>query len=115
MRRSSPALANALEWRGPMTRQRPSMRSCVATSRDEPNLRKRVTACAHPDFAPKTCALPRRDRLRRVRLENIDGGTLELDGRDITRLASSKRDLAMVFQSYALYPHMSVAENMSFA
>jgi len=48
-------------------------------------------------------------------LENIDGGTLELDGRDITRLASSKRDLAMVFQSYALYPHMSVAENMSFA
>jgi len=34
---------------------------------------------------------------------------------DITRLASSKRDLAMVFQSYALYPHMSVRDNMSFA
>ncbi len=48
-------------------------------------------------------------------LEPIDGGTLILDGRDITRLASSKRDLAMVFQSYALYPHMSVADNMSFA
>jgi multiple sugar transport system ATP-binding protein len=48
-------------------------------------------------------------------LTEIDRGTLFLDGRDITRLASSKRDLAMVFQSYALYPHMSVADNMSFA
>jgi multiple sugar transport system ATP-binding protein len=48
-------------------------------------------------------------------LEHIDGGTLQLDGRDITHLPSSKRDLAMVFQSYALYPHMSVFENMSFA
>ncbi len=48
-------------------------------------------------------------------LEQIDGGTLSLEGRDITHLPSSKRDLAMVFQSYALYPHMSVFENMSFA
>jgi len=48
-------------------------------------------------------------------LEHIDGGTLRLDDRDITHLPSSKRDLAMVFQSYALYPHMSVYENMSFA
>lgn len=48
-------------------------------------------------------------------LEQIDGGELVLDGRDITKLPSSKRDLAMVFQSYALYPHMSVFENMSFA
>jgi multiple sugar transport system ATP-binding protein len=48
-------------------------------------------------------------------LTEIDAGSLRLDGRDITRLASSKRDLAMVFQSYALYPHMSVADNMSFA
>ena len=48
-------------------------------------------------------------------LEQIDGGKLMLDGRDITDQPSSKRDLAMVFQSYALYPHMSVYENMSFA
>ncbi len=48
-------------------------------------------------------------------LTEIDGGSLHLDGRDITKLASSKRDLAMVFQSYALYPHMSVFDNMSFA
>ena len=48
-------------------------------------------------------------------LEAITEGSLMLDGRDITHTASSKRDLAMVFQSYALYPHMSVYENMSFA
>jgi multiple sugar transport system ATP-binding protein len=48
-------------------------------------------------------------------LTEIDGGSVQLDGRDITKLPSSKRDLAMVFQSYALYPHMSVYDNMSFA
>ncbi len=48
-------------------------------------------------------------------LTEIDGGSVRLDGRDITKLASSKRDLAMVFQSYALYPHMTVYDNMSFA
>ncbi|MBL8387643.1 MAG: ABC transporter ATP-binding protein [Hydrogenophaga sp.] len=48
-------------------------------------------------------------------LEHIDGGRLVLDNKDITHAPSSKRDLAMVFQSYALYPHMSVYENMCFA
>ena len=48
-------------------------------------------------------------------LESCTGGNIELDGRDITEVASSKRDLAMVFQSYALYPHMTVADNLSFA
>lgn len=48
-------------------------------------------------------------------LESSSGGSINLDGRDITELASSKRDLAMVFQSYALYPHMTVADNLSFA
>ena len=48
-------------------------------------------------------------------LENVDVGRIVLDGRDITRLPSAQRDLAMVFQSYALYPHMTVADNMSFA
>ena len=48
-------------------------------------------------------------------LENVSGGAIRLDGQDLTDLPSSKRDLAMVFQSYALYPHMSVFENMSFA
>jgi len=48
-------------------------------------------------------------------LETLDAGRIVLDGRDISRLPSAKRDLAMVFQSYALYPHMTVADNMSFA
>src|ERR1700712_362890 len=48
-------------------------------------------------------------------LEGVTAGTLSLDGRDITDVPSSKRDLAMVFQSYALYPHMTVFDNMSFA
>ena len=48
-------------------------------------------------------------------LEHITSGGLVLDGRDITHMPSGQRDLAMVFQSYALYPHMSVYDNMSFA
>ncbi|MDM0080994.1 sn-glycerol-3-phosphate ABC transporter ATP-binding protein UgpC [Variovorax sp. J31P179] len=48
-------------------------------------------------------------------LESITSGRLLLDGKDITQTPSGKRDLAMVFQSYALYPHMSVFDNMSFA
>ena len=48
-------------------------------------------------------------------LEPVSSGALSLDGRDITHLPPGKRDLAMVFQSYALYPHMSVYDNMSFA
>lgn len=48
-------------------------------------------------------------------LEVINGGELVLDGKDITTTPPSQRDLAMVFQSYALYPHMTVEDNMSFA
>ena len=48
-------------------------------------------------------------------LETLTAGSINLDGRDITRLPSAQRDLAMVFQSYALYPHMTVFENMSFS
>ena len=48
-------------------------------------------------------------------LEPITSGQLMLDGKDITSVPPGKRDLAMVFQSYALYPHMSVSDNMSFA
>ena len=48
-------------------------------------------------------------------LEQITSGNLILDGQDITKTPSGKRGLAMVFQSYALYPHMTVYDNMSFA
>jgi len=47
-------------------------------------------------------------------LESISGGTIHIGGRDVTDLAPSERDLAMVFQSYALYPNMTVRENMDF-
>jgi len=48
-------------------------------------------------------------------LENTSGGSIVLDGRDVTQAAPKHRDIAMVFQNYALYPHMTVAENMSFS
>ncbi len=47
-------------------------------------------------------------------LENIDQGEIFLDQKLINNLIPSKREIAMVFQSYALYPHMNVFENMSF-
>ncbi len=45
-------------------------------------------------------------------LEAADRGRVLLDGRDVTRIRPADRNLAMVFQSYALYPHLTVAENM---
>ncbi|WJV54728.1 ABC transporter ATP-binding protein [Prodigiosinella aquatilis] len=48
-------------------------------------------------------------------LEQQDNGQILLDGEDISRQAPGRREMAMVFQSYALYPHMTVAENMGFA
>ena len=47
-------------------------------------------------------------------LETPDSGTVAFDGRDVTHLAPEKRNAAMVFQSYALFPHMSVFENVAF-
>ena len=47
-------------------------------------------------------------------LESISAGNINIDGRSINDLHPSKRDIAMVFQSYALYPNMSVAQNMAF-
>jgi multiple sugar transport system ATP-binding protein len=48
-------------------------------------------------------------------LEEIDTGAIFIGDRDVTNVAPKDRDIAMVFQSYALYPHMTVAENMGFA
>ncbi|MBB4287015.1 ABC transporter ATP-binding protein [Roseospira goensis] len=47
-------------------------------------------------------------------LEDADAGTIRLGGRDVTGLPPRTRDVAMVFQSYALYPHMTVFDNMAF-
>jgi multiple sugar transport system ATP-binding protein len=48
-------------------------------------------------------------------LEDITAGTIAIDGRVVNDLDSKDRDIAMVFQSYALYPHMTVRENMGFS
>jgi multiple sugar transport system ATP-binding protein len=48
-------------------------------------------------------------------LEKVTSGQIEIAGRDVTWVRPKERDIAMVFQSYALYPHMNVADNMSFA
>jgi multiple sugar transport system ATP-binding protein len=48
-------------------------------------------------------------------LEDITGGNIAIDGRVVNDLESKDRDIAMVFQSYALYPHMSVRDNMGFS
>ena len=48
-------------------------------------------------------------------LEPINGGTISIGPRVVNNLPPSQRDIAMVFQTYALYPHKSVAENMGFA
>ncbi len=48
-------------------------------------------------------------------LEEVSEGTIHIGERDVTHMPPKDRDIAMVFQNYALYPHMSVADNMGFA
>ncbi|MGW7515083.1 ABC transporter ATP-binding protein [Streptomyces sp. NPDC054796] len=48
-------------------------------------------------------------------LEDVNEGNIRIGDRDVTHLPPKDRDIAMVFQNYALYPHMSVADNMGFA
>src|SRR5216117_1123190 len=48
-------------------------------------------------------------------LEDVDQGAIFIEDRDVTNLPPKARDIAMVFQNYALYPHMTVYENMAFA
>src|SRR5690606_33233916 len=47
-------------------------------------------------------------------LEEISGGTISIDGKVVNEVLPKDRDIAMVFQNYALYPHMTVYENMAF-
>ncbi|MDT3766467.1 ABC transporter ATP-binding protein [Gleimia hominis] len=48
-------------------------------------------------------------------LEEVNAGTISIGGRDVTDVPPKDRDIAMVFQNYALYPHMTVRDNMGFA
>src|ERR1051325_8230940 len=47
-------------------------------------------------------------------LEDVTAGTISIDGRDVTDLPPRSRDIAMVFQTYALYPHMTARENLGY-
>jgi multiple sugar transport system ATP-binding protein len=47
-------------------------------------------------------------------LEGVDGGTIHIADRDVTREAPSRRDISMVFQNYVLYPHLTVRQNIGF-
>jgi putative spermidine/putrescine transport system ATP-binding protein len=47
-------------------------------------------------------------------LESIDGGSIRIDGADVADVPTNKRDIGMVFQSYSLFPHMTVTENVEF-
>jgi len=47
-------------------------------------------------------------------LDQPTSGTVEVDGRDVTRVPANKRDMGMVFQAYSLFPHLTVAENVAF-
>src|SRR3954464_14283636 len=48
-------------------------------------------------------------------LEHVSAGNIRIGGRDVTHVPPKHRDIAMVFQNYALYPHLTVADNMGFA
>src|SRR4051812_27264831 len=50
-----------------------------------------------------------------ARLEDVTGGEIRIGGRVVNKVPPKDRDIAMVFQNYALYPHMSVADNMGFS
>src|SRR3546814_9197191 len=62
---------------------------------------------------PSVCGKPALLRAVAV-LEGLTAGRIVSGGRDVTSLAPSQRGIAMVFQSYALYPHLTVYENMAF-
>src|SRR5437016_8331033 len=47
-------------------------------------------------------------------LEDVSGGVISIGGSDVTDFAPRSRDIAMVFQSYALYPHMTVRQNLGY-
>ena len=70
---------------------------------------RRMTALVGPSGCGKTTLL----RLI-AGLESLTDGTIHLDGTRLDTLPPRDRDIAMVFQSYALYPHMTVEENLSF-
>src|SRR5699024_7257503 len=63
---------------------------------------------------PPGCGEPTTLRMR-AGLEDVADGAIFIGDKDVTHVAPRDRDIAMVFHNYALYPHMTVGENMGFA
>ena len=92
--------------------------TCIYPGADRPAVDRLELAIEDGEFVvmvgPSGCGKTTALRML-AGLEEIDGGAIRIDGRDMTGVPSRDRDIAMVFQNYALYPSKTVGENMGFA
>ena len=92
--------------------------TCIYPGADRPAVDRLELAIEDGEFVvmvgPSGCGKTTALRML-AGLEEIDGGAIQIDGKDMTGVPSRDRDIAMVFQNYALYPSKTVAENMGFS
>ncbi|SJM57365.1 Glycerol-3-phosphate ABC transporter, ATP-binding protein UgpC (TC 3.A.1.1.3) [Gulosibacter sp. 10] len=92
--------------------------SCVYPGADRPSVDRLDLEIEDGEFlvlvGPSGCGKSTTLRML-AGLEEVHSGRILIDGQDVTDAPPKDRDIAMVFQNYALYPHMTVAENMGFA
>ena len=92
--------------------------TCIYPGADRPAVDRLELAIEDGEFVvmvgPSGCGKTTALRML-AGLEEIDGGAIRIDGQDMTGVPSRDRDIAMVFQNYALYPSKTVAENMGFS
>ncbi len=92
--------------------------TCIYPGADRPAVDRLELAIADGEFVvmvgPSGCGKTTALRML-AGLEEIDGGAIRIDGKDMTGVPSRDRDIAMVFQNYALYPSKTVGENMGFS
>jgi multiple sugar transport system ATP-binding protein len=92
--------------------------TCIYPGADSPSVDKLNLDIADGEFmvfvGPSGCGKSTSLRML-AGLEEVSSGNIHIGGRDVTSMPPKDRDIAMVFQNYALYPHMSVADNMGFS
>ncbi len=92
--------------------------SCIYPGADSPAVDKLNLEIADGEFlvlvGPSGCGKSTSLRML-AGLEEVSSGSISIGDREVTHLPPKDRDIAMVFQNYALYPHMTVADNMGFA
>src|SRR5260370_3700746 len=92
--------------------------SCIYQGADRPAVDKLNLDIQEGEFivlvGPSGCGKSTSLRML-AGLEEVSSGEIRIGDRDVTNLPPKDRDIAMVFQNYALYPHMTVADNMGFA